>query len=294
MKHGTEYAKRIKRLHHSLLKKFGKPAAHEPTDPIEQMLIGILAVNTTSAKAVAVYHKLAQMMVDLNELRVTPALELAQIIGSAVPQAADKAQRIVAFLNDVRRRQDTLTLDFLRQRGRREVREYLESLEGVPRSAVAEVILFSLGGHAIPVDDLTLYVLRKEELVAPKAEAAEVQGFLERHIHAANAAEFAVLLNRFVSSKASRISIDQLSKLLNPQPEPAPEPEPEPQPESKKTPKAKAVPKAKSKKVAKKSTKTAATKVRSAAKAKKSAKPEPKKTTKAKAKKTTPAVRKKK
>ena len=79
MKHGTEYAKRIKRLHQTLVKKHGKPAASEPTDPIEQMLIGILAVDSTAAKAAAVYRKLTQRMVDLNELRVTPAIELAAL-----------------------------------------------------------------------------------------------------------------------------------------------------------------------------------------------------------------------
>jgi len=226
MKHGTEYAKRIKRLHQRLLRKHGKPAASDLTDPLEQVLIGILAEDTTPAKATAVYRKLSQRMVDLNELRVTPAIELAQLIGTSVPRAADKARQIVAFLNAVRRRQDTLDLDFLRQRGRREVREYLDSLDGVPRSAAARVMLFSLGGHAIPVDDLTLYVLRKEELVDPSADAAEVQSFLERHISAATAAEFVVLLCKFVSAHASRIPAEKLPELLNPLPEPAPEPEP--------------------------------------------------------------------
>ena len=228
MKRGAEYAKRIKRLHQRLVKKHGKPASSEPTDPIEQMLIGILAVDTTIAKATAVYRKLAQQMVDLNELRVTPAIELAHVIGTGVPLAADKARRIVAFLNAVRRRQDTLNLDFLRQRGRREAREYLDSLDGVPRSAAAQVVLFSLGGHAIPVDNLTLYVLRKEELVAPSAGAGEVQSFLERHISAVTAAEFIVLLGKFVSARGSRIPVETLPALLG-QPRPAPVAEPEPQ-----------------------------------------------------------------
>lgn len=298
MKHGTEYAKRIKRLHHSLLKKLGKPAASEPIGPIEAMLIGILAVNTTTAKATAVYRKLVQRMVDLNELRVTPAIELAQLIGTGVPLAEDKARRIVSFLNDVRRRQDTLTLDFLKQRGRREVREYLESLEGVPKSAAAQVILFSLGGHAIPVDDLMLYVLRKEELVGPSATADEVQSFLERHINAAHAVEFVTLLNRFVSTRSARVPVEKLPELINPPPEPAPESKVEPKTEPKPEPK----------KTAKPSSKTAASKSRAATKkttqkaAKKTAKKTTKKTvkkkapktTKRKAKKSTTPVRKKK
>jgi hypothetical protein len=155
------------------------------------------------------------------------------LIGDGVPLAQAKAQRIVDGLNDVRRRQDRLDLTFLTQRARREAREYLESLEGMDQAAAASVVLYSLGGHAIPVDDLTLYVLRKEELVDASADAAEVQGFLERHVHAADARTFVDLLGRFVASHGSRVAVEQLDELLNPPP-PAPEPEPEPAPPAKK------------------------------------------------------------
>jgi len=220
MKRGSGYAKRVRRLHNQLLRQFGKPAPSAPVEPIDQLIIGILSICTSTGKAQAAYRKLRQQMVDLNELRVTPPVELAALIGGAVPLALDKAQWIVNALNEIRRRQDTLDLSFLKQRGRREAREYLESLDGVNRSAAAAVVLYSLGGHAIPVDDLTLYVLRKEGIVPPRAEAPQVQGFLERHISAAEAPTFAALLGRYVASRAPRIPMDKLGELLRP---PAPE-----------------------------------------------------------------------
>lgn len=224
MKRGSEYAKRIKRLYHDLVSKHGKPAAVEPVDPLEQLVIGILAIDSTEAKAQAVYRRITQQMVDLNELRVTPALELAAMIGDSVPHAADKARRIVEALNAVRRRQDTLDLSFLKQRGRREAREYLESLDGVPRAAAASVVLFSLGGHAIPVDDLTLYVLRKEGAIDTGADAIEAQAFLERHITAAEAPAFTLLLSRYVSSHAVRVDVEAIPAMMHP---PAPKSGPE-------------------------------------------------------------------
>ncbi|HOW71339.1 MAG TPA: hypothetical protein PKY77_12115 [Phycisphaerae bacterium] len=234
MKHGTEYAKRIKRLYHDLVSKYGKPAAVESVDPLEQLVIGILAIDSTETKAQAVYRKITQQMVDLNELRVTPALELAEMIGDSVPHATDKARRIVEALNAVRRRQDTLDLSFLKQRGRREAREYLESLDGVPRAAAASVVLFSLGGHAIPVDDLTLYILRKEEMINPAVDGLEAQAFIERHITAAEAAVFALLLSRYVAAHAMRIDVEAIPTLMHPPaPKPAPDqlaPKAEPQP----------------------------------------------------------------
>src|SRR5205085_6606996 len=161
MKHGSEYAKRMKRLMGQLVRKFGKPDPTDPVDPIDQLIIGILAGCTTHFKALSVYKRLRHHVVDLNELRVTPPMELAEQIGDGVPLARQKAQKIVDALNAIRKRQDSLDLTFLKQRGRREAREYLEALEGVDRATAASVVLFSLGGHSVPLDDLLLYVLQK-------------------------------------------------------------------------------------------------------------------------------------
>ena len=210
MKHGSEYAKRLKRLLNQLTRKFGKPDAIDPVDPIDQLVIGILAGCTTHAKAQTIYRRLRQHVVDLNELRVTPAMELADQIGDSVPLARQKAQRIVDALNAIRKRQDSLDLTFLRHRGRREAREYLEALDGVDRATAASVVLFSLGGHAIPVDPLLVHVLKKEELVDQSADAAEVQTFLERCVNSAQAQAVYELLSRYAASRPLKISYEQL------------------------------------------------------------------------------------
>lgn len=215
MKQGTAYAKLIKRLHHDLVKKHGKPPQREPMEPLQALLIGILAMDTPgAAKAHAMFQKLRERMVDLNEMRVTPVIELTAMIGNSLPNGEDKAGRIVMALNDVRRRQDTLDLSFLRQRGRREAREYLESLEGVTPYAAAFVVLFSLGGHAIPVDQLTVHILRQQKLVNEHADRVEVQSFLERNISAADAIEFAQLLSTYVGEHAARLSPKKLNEIL--------------------------------------------------------------------------------
>lgn len=231
MKHGREYAKQVKHLWKDLARKYDKPSGDELTDPLDQLVASILAESTSFNKGWSAYRKLSEQMVDMNELRVTPASELAAMIDKIVPLAEIKAGRIVDALNDVRKRQDTLSLDFLKQRGRRESREYLESLEGVGHAAAAATVLFSLGGHAIPIDDLTLYILRKDEVVDPQATGPEVQSFLERHINSGDARAFVELLNRHVITKAARVDVTRLDELLTPPPpEPAPEPDPAPEP----------------------------------------------------------------
>ncbi len=224
MKRGSEYAKRVKQLFQQMVRKLGKPELPEPTDPIHQLIIAILAENTSDAKAIALFGKICEQMVDLNELRVTPPLELADMIGNAVPQAREKAECIVRVLNEIRARQDTLDLSFLKQRGRREAREYLESLEGAGSAAAASVVVHSLGGHAIPVDYLTVYVLRKEDVVEGSATAAEVQSFLERHVPAADGRMFVTLLNRHVSTEGARVQVTRLPEILNLAPPPPPKP----------------------------------------------------------------------
>lgn len=215
MKRGSEYAKRVKQLSHQMIRKFGKPELPEPTDPIHQLIVGILSENTAESKAIGLFQRIREQMVDLNELRVTPPMELAEMIGTTVPQAREKADRIIRVLNEVRGRQDALDLSFLKQRGRREAREFLESLEGVGLSAAASVVVHSLGGHAIPVDFLTIYVLRKEEVVEGSANVAEVQGFLERNVAAADGRAFAILLNRHVAAEGARVTINRLPEMLN-------------------------------------------------------------------------------
>jgi endonuclease III len=222
MKHGSEYAKRVKRLYNQMLRKLGKPAEPELVDPIEQLIVGILSSCASHSKALSVFRRLQQQMVDLNELRVTPPSELAEAIGDSLPLAKQKAHRIVDALNAIRKRQDSLDLSFLKHRGRREAREYLESLEGVDSATAASVLLYSLGGHAIPIDDLTLYVLQKEEIVESSASTAEVQTFLERHVPANQAKVFSELLSRYVTTKGARVDVEKLPDLLRPPPPPPP------------------------------------------------------------------------
>ncbi len=231
MKHGGEYARRLKQLHNRLLRQHGKPEVPEPLDPLDQLLVGILAGCTSLARAMATRQRLRNAVVDLNELRVTPVIELEELIADGVPLAASKARDIIAALNEIRRREDRLDLGFLAQRGRREARDYLESISGVSRAAAACTLLFALNGHAIPVDELTLHVLRKDELVDPVSDIAEVQGFLERHVAASDAAVFALLLNRYVCARGARLDLQEVLRAAQPAPATPPSPPPaEPSP----------------------------------------------------------------
>ncbi|MCH7802235.1 MAG: hypothetical protein IIC24_11945, partial [Chloroflexi bacterium] len=173
----SEYAAKVKRLLTRLRREHGKPPAVEPTDPLEQMLTAILARNATDADAREAYVQLREATVDLNDLRVTSAADICEIVGDKSPESVARAYAIRDALKEVFDRENKLDLDFLRERGRREARQYLESMKGVDPFVAASVQLFSLGGHAIPLDDAMLDVLRAEAVVHPAADPAGVQAF---------------------------------------------------------------------------------------------------------------------
>jgi len=202
MKNGAEYARRIRRLFHRLLRRYGKPDPPDHADPLDQLVLGILSRGTTEAKARAAYDRLRAGVVDYNEMRVTPPVEVAEVIGRSYPDAEARSRDIVNVLNALYDKRNAIDLTFLSSKPLREAREYLLSLPGVDEFAAARVVLFSLGGHAIPVDQAMMNLFRKEECISPDATIAEVQSFLERHVHASEAAAFAILMHRHAATIA--------------------------------------------------------------------------------------------
>lgn len=204
MKNAAEYVKRIRRLFNQLRRQYGKPDPPDPMNPLEHLILAILARDTSEARARAAYDRLRASMVDNNELRVTPANEVVELLGSDLPDRSAKARSLIDALNAVYDRQNAMDLSFLKAMSVREARDCLRSLSGVDEFAAARVVLFSLGGHAIPVDEHTAYVLRKEGLAGPEATTEEIQAFLERHVHASEAMSFSILLHRYASTRAPK------------------------------------------------------------------------------------------
>ncbi len=204
MKNGTLYAKRVKRVFAKLKSEHGVPDTPEPSDPIDQLIIGLLSVDAAGPRAVRATTALKGAMVDINEVRVSTSAEISAAIGSSVPNSMVRADAVRRALNAVYRKEHAVTLDHLHKAGRRDAKHYLESLDGVDTCAAASVLLWSLGGHAIPVDRRTYEALRSDDLVDPSASIAEVQAFLERNISATDAKAFCLLMQKFSPAKGQR------------------------------------------------------------------------------------------
>lgn len=201
MKNGTVYAARMKKAYAKLHKSVPAPVIPERESALDSLCIAILGRTSGDARAERGVKKLLSIMVDWNEVRISNAQEICQTLGN-IPNAQARAQHLIHALQAVYQNENRLSLDRLRHMGRRDARQYLENLAGVDEYAVASVLLWDLGGHAIPVDDVLLKALRDADLVHPTASRAEVQAFLERHIPANDAKEFCVIMRSFSANSA--------------------------------------------------------------------------------------------
>lgn len=192
MKDGTRYAGLFKKAYAKLKQLAEAPPVPEPDDPVRRLAIAILGVSAGEAAARKAIDRAFSVVLDWNELRVSNPDEVCRAVGDGIDRV--HCERLIRALRAIYVRENRVSLDRLKSLGRREARQYLETLDGVDDFASASVVLWSLGGHAIPVDDKLLSALRNGELVHPEATRAEVQAFLERHIGANDAKQTCLIL----------------------------------------------------------------------------------------------------
>jgi endonuclease III len=203
MRKGTEYAKKLKKAYSKFRSGHVPPEALEPSEPVEQLLLAALSQETTAAVGRAALTRINEEVVDYNELRVSAPGEIAELIGDSIPRSTQRAKVMIRLLNAIFAREYAVSLDSLKSKGLRDAKQYLESLDGATPYVIASVLLWSLGGHAIPVNKVVLDFLAKHDLIDPNASDAEVQSFLERHVSAADARTFCLDLEAYAASRHS-------------------------------------------------------------------------------------------
>ncbi len=154
---------------------------------VEELIFSMLVWDARSSQAREALARIRAGVVDYNELRVCFPEEIRQLLGDRYPKAAERAARVRAALNDIYKREHKVTLQPVLSAGKRDARQYLETLDGVPTFVAARVFLSSCGGHAMPVDDRIRDFLVEEGVIAPSEEAEAVSGWLERQLKAGEA-----------------------------------------------------------------------------------------------------------
>ena len=168
-----------------LLKKLGTPAPPEfpdATEPVNVLVMSMLLWESSTSRALAAYEKLKEAMVDFNELRVCMPQELIDCLGVRYPLASERCQRLRASLNDVFRREHDVKLEHLRGAGKRDVKKYIESLDGITPYAAARVQLICFDSHAIPADEQLRGKLIATGVIEDVHDVADVVNMLSRSV----------------------------------------------------------------------------------------------------------------
>jgi len=289
MKDSKIYAKKIAKLYRDMKKEYGKVKPIKYDDPIEAVVFGILCQYLTLPAARSALRKIRKHFVDLNDLRVSRDEEVIEVLGKNGEDIKTIAREMSESLNAIFYKFDTISLNSLREEGKRQAKKELEDLGKITQFAISYCFLTALSGHAIPISQSMSDYLRVEELVHPKAKLADIEGFLERQNKSDEAYEFFMLLKTH-SDAAAKKTAKKLAKIAAE--EEAKKPAKKPGKKTSTKTKAKEEKPAKKKAAKKPAKKTEKKSVKKAAK--KTPKKTAKKTVKKAAKKTTKKTAKKK
>tara|TARA_R110000782_G_scaffold103991_2_gene191478 strand:- start:25337 stop:26095 length:759 start_codon:yes stop_codon:yes gene_type:complete len=166
------------------------------TDPlVHQIVYSMLLWDACHELAGRALAQLRQSVVDFNELRVCSGAELRDLLPRDCPHKDERTSRLLATLNDVFVREHGLNMAGVSAMPKREARQYLDTLAGLPQFAAARVMLVALGGHAFPVDGRIGRQLRAAGLIGSDgATPDEIGSRLERAVRAADAPRVYALL----------------------------------------------------------------------------------------------------
>lgn len=222
MKHSPIYAKRLASLLRKL-KRAADPAEPKTRAPLMQLIHAFLHYDATGRQADSALHRLEDVLIDLNDLRVSDPYDLAAIVGEDYPSVLVRCARLKQTLNSIYHREHAMALDAILKKSKTDARNYLESLEGMIPFVSASVMLFCMDGHAIPVDQQLRDRLAADGVVDPHATIQEIQAFIEHHISHSQAAQVHGLLRAYVE-KAIKVNLGPLT-LPAAKPPPAPPPQ---------------------------------------------------------------------
>ncbi len=196
MKNSKEYSRKVHKLYRSLKRKHPKTQTSVYDELTDALVYAIVSENMSETASRSALKRFADYFVDLNDLRVSRAEEIVEVLGADTPVTRDISSTLVRALGAVFSKYNTVSLEALKRIGKRPAKEILEKMDGVSLFAVNYCMLTSLQGHAIPLTKTMIEHLRSNELVHPNADEQQIEGFLARQISAENAYEFYALLRR--------------------------------------------------------------------------------------------------
>lgn len=204
MKNSKEYSKKVRELYRSLKAKHPKVKKIVFDEPADALVYAIIGENMSGPATESAIKRFAGYFIDLNDLRVSQAEEILEVLGENTPGTKKIVSTLTNALRAIFDEYNDVSLKALKKIGKRPARQALEKMDGISRFVVNYCMLTSLQSHAIPLTKRMIEYLRKNQLVDPVADEQQIEGFLAKQIPAENAYEFYALLRRQSESRKSR------------------------------------------------------------------------------------------
>jgi len=171
------------------------------TDPlVHELVFSMLLWESSMENAVKAMGKIRAEFVDYNELRVCFPHEIESLLGSRYQRAQDRSVRLVESLRQIYSTYQRLTLEPLREMSKREARDFLVSIESLPRFVVSRILLLGLEAHALPMDAKIARALHKADLIKNSKNPDTIAITLERSIRANQSLETYTRMERWLIS----------------------------------------------------------------------------------------------
>ena len=162
----------INRLNTLVRKWSARARSEEPntSDLLALMVHSSLLCDASTEMADTAIQKIRSHNVDFNEFRVNLVDEMVGTIGVKYPDAFERMRHLRMTMFDLFRRHHKVSLDQLVGKPKRDVKIYVENLEGMPTYVVARFMLLGFDFPGVPVDWTTIDWLVQEEVLPESVE----------------------------------------------------------------------------------------------------------------------------
>jgi endonuclease-3 len=163
----------VARIRARLAEVYGVPVAEPHGDALAELVLTVLSQNTSDTNRDRAFVALRERFPTWDALASAPGGEVADAIRPG-GLSQIKAPRILAILREIRDRDGSLDLAWMRHASDDDVAAYLVSLPGVGPKTAACVLLFAYGLRDVPVDTHVSRVGTRLGLLRPKAPFEEL------------------------------------------------------------------------------------------------------------------------
>jgi endonuclease III len=175
---GKGLRRRTHQIGEILKSEYDSPRHGNPDDPLDDLVFILLSTMTTGPSYERVYRRLREVTGSWEVVADMDPDTLAAMIRDA-GLSRQKAPRILAILNRIRKDFENLSLAHLHEWNDLRVERYLTSLPGVGLKTAKCVMMYTLGRDVLPVDTHVMRVARRLNLLATDVPYSKIHSVLE-------------------------------------------------------------------------------------------------------------------